>query len=135
MKGRSKKKAMKATWDDSSESESNEESREEISNMCLMAIDDEVKSLELNDESSDDEFDDQFNDLSYEELLNDFNNLHRNFEKLMFKNSAFIKKISSLSKELKDFSKENEVILVCDTCDSLKNENASLSEKVLDLTC
>ena len=99
-----------------------------------MAINDEVKSLELNDESSDDEFDDEFDDLSYEELLNDFNDLHRNYEKLIFKNGALKKKISSLSKELEDFSKEKEVILTCNTCDSLKNENASLNEKFLDLT-
>ena len=97
--------------------------------MCFMAFDDEVKSIELNDESSDDEFDDDFDDLSYEELLNDFTNLHRNYEKLILKNSALKKKISSLSKELKDFSKENEVVSTYDTCDSLKNENAFLNEK------
>ena len=97
--------------------------------MCFMAIDDELKSLELNDESSDDEFDDQFDDLSYEKFLNDFNDLHRNYEKLIFKNDALKKKISSLLKELEDSSKEKEVILTCDTCNSLKNENAFLNEK------
>ena len=51
-----------------------------------------------------------------------------------FLRMVLLKKKSSLSKELEDFSKENEVILTCDTCDSLKNENASLNEKVLDLT-
>ena len=70
MKGKSKKKAMKATWDDSSENESDEKSQEEISNMFFIAIDDEVKSLELNDKSSDDEFN----------------------EKLIFKNGALKKK-------------------------------------------
>ena len=99
-----------------------------------MAIDDELKSLELNDKSSDDEFDDEFNVLSYKELLNYFNYLHRNYEKLIFKNGALKQKISSLSKELEDFSKENEVILTYDTCDFFKNENAFLNEKILDLT-
>ena len=60
--------------------------------------------------------------------------MHRNYEKLIFKNGALKMKISSLSKELKWFSKEKEVILPCDTCDSLKSENASLNEKTLDLT-
>ena len=71
MKGKSKKKVMKATWDDSSENESDEKSQEEISNMFFIAIDDEVKPLELNDKSSDDEFN----------------------EKLIFKNGALKKKI------------------------------------------
>ena len=44
----------------------------EKSPTCAKAIDDEVKSLDLNDKSSDDDFD----DLSYEELLNDFHDLH-----------------------------------------------------------
>ena len=65
MRKKRKKKAMKATQDDSSESESENEDQEEISNMCFMAIDDEVKSLELN-KSSNNEFDDEFNDLTYE---------------------------------------------------------------------
>ena len=102
--------------------------------MCFIAIDDEVKSHELNDKSSDDEFNDEFHDLSYEKLLNDFNDLNRNYEKLIFKNSAPKKKISSFPKELEDSSKEKEITLTCDTRDSLKNENTSLNEKILDLT-
>ena len=74
---------MKATQDGNSKSESENKDHEEISNMCFMAIDDKVKSLELNEESSDDEFDDEFDDLSYEKLLNDFNDLYRNYENLI----------------------------------------------------
>ena len=37
--------------------------------MYFIAIDDEVKSLELNDKSSDDEFDNEFDDLSYKECI------------------------------------------------------------------
>ena len=79
-----------------------------------MTIDDEVKSLHLNDKFGDNEFDD---DLSYEELLNNFHDLYKSYEKLILKNCALKKKISNLSKELDDFSKEKEVILTCDTCD------------------
>ena len=108
---------MNATWDDDSKSESDDEVQKEVANMCFMAIDDEAKSLELNGESSNDEFDDKFEDFSYEELVNDFNDLHRNQEKLIFKNGPLKIKFSSLSKELEDFSKEKEVILTCDLFD------------------
>ena len=90
------------------------------------------KSLKLNDESSDDEFDNELDDLSYADLLNDFNDLHKNYENLILKNIAFKQKISSLPKDVEDFSKENEVNLPCDTCESLKNKNASLNENALD---
>ena len=56
---------MKATWDDSSESKSENEDQGEISYMCYMAIDDEVKFLDLNDESNDDDSDDNFDDPCY----------------------------------------------------------------------
>ena len=44
------------------------------------------------------------------------------------------KKIYSLSKDLEDFLKEKEVVLTCGAFKLLKNENASLIEKDLDLT-
>ena len=111
---------MKATWNDSSENESEDDDQGEISYMCYMAINDEVESLDFNDESSDDDF----NDLSYDKQLNDFYDLHKNYEKPILKNCALKKKISNFSEELDEFSKEKEVILSCDTYDSLKNENA-----------
>ena len=43
-------------------------------------------------------------------------------------------KILSLSKELEDSLKKKEVVLTSNLCDTLKIENASLKEKVLDLT-
>ena len=81
MRRKSKMKAMKATWDGSSKSDYENKDQEEISNMCFMAINHEVKFLELNNESSDDEFD----GLSYEKLLNDFNVLHINYENSILK--------------------------------------------------
>ena len=56
--------------------------------------------------------------------------MHRNYEKFIFKSGALKKKFSSLSKEFEDFSKQKKVILTCDTCDFLKNENASLNKKI-----
>ena len=47
LRRKNKKKAMKATWDDDSESESDDKVQEEIANMWFVAIDNEVKSLVL----------------------------------------------------------------------------------------
>ncbi|PON55777.1 Zinc finger, CCHC-type, partial [Parasponia andersonii] len=121
-----KKKAMKATWDDSEEEESNGEEQEEIANMCFMAIENEVSSLEpknkfhdVSDTSS--EFSDCDCDLSYKNLLSDFNNLHKNYEKLIFnfKNNALKKEILNLPKIVEKFTKEKKVKLPCSSCDIL----------------
>ena len=126
---KNKRKVMKATWDDESESESDEEAQEEVANMCFMAIDYEVRSLDHDDLLGND-----MDRPSYDELLDEFNDLHMRFEKLALKNNVLRKKILSLSKELKESLKIKEVVLTCDVCDSLKKENASLNENVLDLT-
>ena len=68
-----------------------------------MAIDDEVLSLDHDNLLNDDK-------PSYDELLDDFNNLHMRFEKLAHKNNVLKKKILSLSKELKESSKIKEVV-------------------------
>ena len=62
---------------------------------------------------------------SYDELLDDFIELHMRFEKLAFKNNILKKKLLSLSKKLEESLKTKEVISTCDLCDSLKKENAS----------
>ena len=49
---------MKATWNYDRESELDDKVQEEVANMCFMAINSEVKSLELdNDDLFDDEID------------------------------------------------------------------------------
>lgn len=123
---RNKKKAFKATWDDSDESDSEEETQE-VANMCFMAINDEVSSLDL-DES-----------LSYDELLDGFNELHDKFEKVGLKNISLKKKIALLSKELDDLRNEKDkakpvIDSECKLCENLKNENNLLNDKVLDLS-
>ena len=95
-----------------------------------MAIDNEVKSLD-NDDLLDDEFDAKS---SYDELLNDFNDLYMKYVKLALKNSAFKKKIFSLTKELEDSLKEKKMKITCDVSSNLKNENVLLKEKFNDLT-
>ena len=94
------KESYEGHLDGDSESESNEEAQEEIANMCFMPTDNEVKSLELdNDDLFDDEIDEK---PSYNELLDDFNDLHMKYKKLDLKNIALKKKIFSLTKELED---------------------------------
>ena len=119
---------MKATWDDESESESDEEAQEEIAKMCFMAFENEVNSLD-NDDLLEDEFDEK---PSYNELLDDFNDLYMKFEKLALKNNALKKKIFSLTKELQD-SLEEKKKLTCETCCNLKKVN-DLTKIVHNLT-
>ena len=81
LRRKNKKKAMKATWDDNNESESNDEAQEEKANMCFMAINNEVKSLEFD---NGDHLDDEINEKpSYDDLLDDFNDLHMNTRNLL----------------------------------------------------
>ena len=78
---KNKKKVMKAIWDDDSENESDDKVQEEVANMCLVAIYNEVKSLKLD---SDDLLDDEIDKRSsYDELLDDFNDLHEKCEILI----------------------------------------------------
>ena len=105
---RKSKKSMKATRDSNSAIESKNKDQEKISNMCFMAIDDEVKSLELNN----DEFNDEFDHLSYEELLNDFNNLHWNMKNSFLRMVLLKRKFLICQKSLKIFQKKRKVILL-----------------------
>ena len=58
LRRKNKRKAMKATWDYDSESELDDKVQEKVANMCFMAINSEVKSLELdNDDLFYDEID------------------------------------------------------------------------------
>ena len=107
---------MKATWNDDSESESDDEAQEEIANMCFIAIDNEINSLELdNDDLLHDEIDEKN---SYDELLDNFNNFHTEYKKLALKNIDLKRKILSLTKELEDSLKEKKMKLTRDVCAS-----------------
>ena len=117
---------MKATWNDDSETESDDEALEEIANMCFMIIDSEVKSLEPDNDDLDDEIDKK---PSCDELLDDFNDLHMKYKKLALKNISLKRKNLSLTKELENSSKEMKMKLTCDICVSLKNENGLLNKK------
>lgn len=88
---KSKKKAMKATWDDSSESESGSDV-EEVARICLMAHSDK-----------DDVLDDEVNlePPSYDELFETFESMQNDLEKLSSKYVVLKKKYNALSSENK----------------------------------
>ena len=68
-----------------------------------MPISDVVKSLELDDDLIDDNDDEIDEKPSYHELINNFNNFHDKYEKLISKNCELKKKVLNLTKELEDF--------------------------------
>jgi hypothetical protein len=132
-----KKKAPKVTWDDSDESDSdNNSSDNEVANLCLLGYinesnisEDEHTSfcpLAFNDDESatedlclmthGDEVTSKLNSLedesySYDELQNAFEELVEEFEKNVLKNKVFEKKVTSLSNELNDLKNKNKLIL------------------------
>jgi hypothetical protein len=131
-----KKKALKATWDDSDESGSdNNSSDNEIANLCLLGYINESNTSEdkyasfcplvFNDDESTtedlclmahgDEVTSKLNSLedesySYDELQNAFEELAEEFEKNALKNKVLKKKVTSLSNELNDLKNKNEIL-------------------------
>jgi cell division protein FtsB len=152
-----KKKALKATWDDSDESNSdNDSSDNEVANLCLLGYinesnisEDEHASfcpLAFNDDESatedlclmahGDEVTSKFNSLedesySYDELQNAFEELVEEFEKKVLKNKVFKKKVTSLSNELNDLKNKNEILEK--QINSLNDKNLFLEEEIVKL--
>ena len=73
-----------ATWSESENESSKEENEKEVTNMCLMAIDelDEVNSI-----------------ISDEDIHDAFQELYEDFEKLGLKNISLKKKVQQLEKK------------------------------------
>jgi hypothetical protein len=152
-----KKKALKATWDDSDESDSdNNSSDNEVANLCLLGYinesnisEDEHASfcpLAFNDDESatedlclmahGDEVTSKLNSLedesySYDELQNAFEELVEEFEKNVLKNKVFKKKVTSLSNELNDLKNKNEILEK--QINSLNDKNLVLEEEIVKL--
>ena len=93
-----KRKALKVTWDDSEGSESEqEESENEMANFCLMAKEDEVSLLNIDDELH-----------SYEELQDAYDELCENTIKLHAKYITLKKKETGSWNEIVTLKNENE---------------------------
>ena len=58
---RKKRKAFKATWDETSESEL-EEDQDEVANLCFMAFKDDIEVPSSSNSSFNNKFDDNFHD-------------------------------------------------------------------------
>jgi hypothetical protein len=121
-----KKKAFQACWDDS-DSSSDEESNEEVANMCFVAQEDSVSQFD------------------YDELFEAFNDLYAKFKSLSSKNKELKSENSTLGsqnkvllQEIEDLKKENscqalEIKEIEVRTNLLQNEIFSLKEKSKDL--
>ena len=103
-----KKKAFKATWDDTSESKMEEE-QGEVANLCFMALKDDIEVPSTSHSSFDNDCDDYRDDDDDETSI---------VSKLMFKCKSLLSKKNHYKYELTSLSKEFE---------NLKNEFSSLT--------
>ncbi|XP_060971299.1 uncharacterized protein LOC133037782 [Cannabis sativa] len=108
-KNKYKGRAMLADWLNSDEEDSEEEGKNEVANMCMMALDDGVSISNQND--CDSENDDDNLDMSYDELSNSFKELFDDFGKLLVKNQTLREKTNMLLKEI-EILKINEKELI-----------------------
>ncbi|GAV77200.1 hypothetical protein CFOL_v3_20672 [Cephalotus follicularis] len=83
---------MIATWDDSDESSSDEESDGQVANFAFMAIEEE--------EEDDVKF-------SFDELQDAYENLYNEYKKVCLKNKSLKKDVISMSKEIETLKNKN----------------------------
>ena len=94
---------MTATWSDGDESSSEEDEKiEEISNLCLMAKEEEVSS---------DEDEEVYDLYTFDELQEAFDDLSSKFEKLSSKHIALKRNFSKLKAKVKALEKEKEILI------------------------
>lgn len=106
-----RKKAFKAIWNDSSESEKEEE-QQKVANLCFMALEDNIEVPSTSNSSFNDNFNDYYHD-------NDDNDDEASIvSKLMLKCKSLLSKKNHYKHELTSLTKEFE---------NLKNESSSLS--------
>ena len=115
----SKKKALKATWDDSSASKEEESNTEQVAHYALMAIGEEVTNL-------------LDADLSFDELLNAFHDLfdeckiiNRKYKLLKKEHDSFTCNFDKLKTEYHDSLAP---CIKCHDLESLQKENLLLKD-------
>ena len=127
VKTKKKHRAHIATWSDE---ESMDDEKDEVANLCLMALEENQEVNTLN------------SSLTYEELYNDFDELQCVYDELVeeFKNSVLKnKKIISDSKTKNDFltktnlELENKILIFEKLSNDLKNKNLDLDNKISNL--
>ena len=97
-----KKKAFKATWDNSSESEL-EEDQDEVANLCFMAFEDDIEVPSSSNSSFNNEFDDNCHDID-----DDADDETSIVSKLMSKCKSLLSKKNHYKHELTSLTKEFE---------------------------
>ncbi|GAV61587.1 LOW QUALITY PROTEIN: UBN2 domain-containing protein [Cephalotus follicularis] len=101
-----KKKSMGATWDDSDESSSDEESDGEVANIAFMAIEDEEEDGVH---------------FSFDELQDAYENLFHEYKNVCLKNKSLKKNAISMLKEIETLKNENNSYI-----NEIENLNVSL---------
>ena len=132
-----KKKAFKATWDNSSESEM-EEDQDEVANFCFMALEDDNEVPSTSNSSFyefDDDYHDNMNDDDdeyYDDDISMVSNLMSKCKSLLSRKNHCKDKLISLTKELETLKHEHSNFIV--SHDKLVNDSkhtSSLEEQLM----
>ncbi|KAG8661295.1 hypothetical protein MANES_02G221966v8 [Manihot esculenta] len=126
-----KKKACKATWDESSDTEE-EEVGDEIANMCFMALEESSNEVTILDDST---LCDDVVEFSYDELVGALKLMNDELEKSHKKNKILKCELASFKKESENSPKEplpsNDSLQK--SLDELSLENKNLKNEILEL--
>ncbi|XP_058002282.1 uncharacterized protein LOC131179452 [Hevea brasiliensis] len=120
-----KKKALKAIWDESSDSE-DEEIGDQVAQMCFMAIEESSNEVTLNDNVV---------EFSYDELVNALKVMNDELELSHKRNKLMKSELASLRKENETSSKVDRPLdsNVQKSLDELSLENEKLKNKIVEL--
>ncbi|XP_057990579.1 uncharacterized protein LOC131172959 [Hevea brasiliensis] len=120
-----KKKALKATWDKSSDSK-DEEIGDEVAQMCFMAVEESSNEVTLNDDVI---------EFSYDELVNALKVMNDELELSHKRNKLLKSELASLGKENETSSKVDRPLdsNVQKSLDELSLENEKLKKEIVEL--
>ena len=133
-KNKYKGRAMLADWLNSDEEDSDKEEKNEVANMCMMALDDGVSISSQSD--CDSENDEDNLEIPYDELSSSFKDLFNDFGKLLAKNQTLREKTNMLLKEIEILKLNEKELLTksqCTTCSSYKKEISELHNNIKSL--
>ncbi|XP_058004001.1 uncharacterized protein LOC131180666 [Hevea brasiliensis] len=120
-----KKKALKATWDESSDSE-DEEIGDQVAQMCFIAMEESSNEVTLNDD---------FIEFSYDELVSALKVMNNELELSHKKNKLLKSELASLRKENETLIKDDKLLdsNVQKSLDELSLENEKLRNEIAEL--
>ncbi|XP_057986693.1 uncharacterized protein LOC131171239 [Hevea brasiliensis] len=120
-----KKKALKAIWDESSDSE-DEEIGDQVAQMCFMAIEESSNEVTLNDDAV---------EFSYDELVNALKVMNDELELSHKKNKLLKKEVVCLKKENETLTKDDKPLGddMQKSLEDLSLENEKLKNEITEL--